>query len=80
MWFIYILSCADSALYTGVTTDISRREKEHNLKKGGACTRARLPVRLVYKESYETRSEALKREAQIKRLTRAKKLELIKYA
>jgi len=77
MWYIYILQCADNTLYTGTTTDPLRRVKEHNRKKGGACTRARLPVKLAYKESFETQSSALKREAQIKRWTRKKKLALI---
>lgn len=78
MWYMYILRCADGILYTGTTTDISRRVTEHNRKKGGACTRGRLPVKLVYKEIYSNRSEAQKREAQIKRWTRKKKLSLIK--
>lgn len=78
MWYVYILKCADGIFYTGTTTDISRRLKEHNHKKGGACTRVRLPVKLTYKKAYETRSQALKREAQIKRWTRKKKLALIK--
>jgi len=64
-------------LYTGTTTDISRRVSEHNRKKGGACTRARLPVKLMHKESYKNRSKAQGREAQIKRWPREKKLALI---
>lgn len=76
MWHVYILKCADNTLYTGATTDVIRRVNEHNRKKGGACTSARLPVKVVYKESYETQSQALKREAQIKRFTRKKKLAL----
>ena len=77
MWYIYILQCADGLLYTGSTTDIDRRVKEHNAKKGGGCTRARLPVKLVYKEPHLNRSEAQKREAQIKKWSRQKKLSLI---
>ena len=77
MWYVYILRCADGTLYTGTTTDISRRLKEHNHKKGGACTRVRLPVKLAYKKAYETQSQALKREAQIKCWTRKEKLALI---
>ncbi len=77
MWYIYILRCADGLLYTGSTTDIPRRVKEHNHKKGGGCTRRRLPVKLVYKEDYPNRSEAQKREAQIKAWSRQKKLALI---
>lgn len=77
MWYVYILRCADGALYTGSTTDIDRRVKEHNDGKGGACTRSRLPAKLVYKEILPNRSEAQKREAQIKGLSRDKKLALI---
>jgi len=77
VWYLYILTCCDNTLYTGTTTDVPRRVIEHNRKKGGACTRVRLPVELVYKESFETQSEALKREAQIKSWSRVKKLSLI---
>jgi putative endonuclease len=77
MWYVYILKCSDGALYTGITTDVSRRLDEHNHKKGGACTRARIPVRLVHKEKCGTRSEALKREHQIKTWSRRKKLAFI---
>jgi len=58
MWHVYILQCADSLLYTGSTTDIDRRVKEHNAKKGGGCTRGRWPGKLVHKEPYPNRSEA----------------------
>jgi len=77
MWCVYILRCADGLLYTGSTTDIDRRVKEHNCKKGGGCTRGRLPVKLAYKEPFPNRSEAQKREAQIKGWSRQKKLALI---
>ena len=77
MWYVYILRCADTTLYTGTTTDIPRRVKEHNHRKGGACTRVRLPVKLVYKEPCETQSQALEREAQIKGWTKKKKLALV---
>ena len=77
MWYVYILRCADGLIYTGSTTDIDRRVKEHNAKKGGGCTRGRLPVKLVHKEPFPNRSEAQKREAQIKKWSRQKKLALI---
>lgn len=77
MWYVYILRCADGILYTGSTMDIERRVKEHNRKKGGGCTRGRLPVKLVYKELLLNRSEAQKREHQIKTWSRTKKLALI---
>ena len=72
-----MLECADGSLYTGTTTDISRRVKEHNAKKGAAYTKACLPVRLVYRETHPTRSLAQKREAEIKHWNRKKKLALI---
>ncbi|PCI29982.1 endonuclease [Candidatus Wolfebacteria bacterium] len=77
--FVYILKCADDTLYTGYTTDIERRVIEHNEDiKGAKYTKARRPVKLVYYESFDSRSDATKREAEIKRLTRKGKLELIK--
>lgn len=77
-WFVYILRCADKTLYTGITTDIERRLKEHNAEKSDTrYTRARQPVALAYQESVESRSIALKREAQIKKLKRADKEQLI---
>jgi putative endonuclease len=76
-WIVYIIQCSDKTLYTGTTSDIERRVKEHNTKKGSKYTRTRLPVRLVYTETYNKRSEALKREIQVKAWTRAKKIALI---
>ncbi len=78
-WFVYMLQCNDDSLYTGVTTDIERRVKEHNhdSKLGANYTRARRPVKLVYSEQYDDRSQALKREVGIKRLKRTEKQALI---
>jgi len=76
-WFLYIVQCRDTTLYTGITTDISRRLKEHNSKKGAFYTQNKTPVELVYQESLANHSQAFKREAAIKRLTRKEKLELI---
>ena len=78
MWYIYIIQCSDNTLYTGTTTDVSRRIAEHNRSKGGSYTRIRMPVKLIYQEAYPNRSEALKREAQIKRWSKGKKLALVK--
>ena len=78
MWHLYIIRCADSSLYTGITNDIMRRIKIHNSRKGGSYTRSRAPVDLVYHEACEGKSEALKRECQIKKWTRNKKLALIR--
>jgi putative endonuclease len=79
MWFIYIVKCSDQSLYTGITTDLDRRVTEHNESpKGAKYTRARRPVNLVYSESVKSKSEAAKREYEIKQMTRAQKLSLIK--
>ena len=71
--YIYIVECADRSFYTGYTTDIVRRIKMHNAKKGAKYTRARVPVTLVYFEEYETKSEATKAESSFKKLTRMQK-------
>ena len=78
-WYVYILQCADSTLYTGVTTDLQRRLQEHNQSKrlGAKYTRVRRPVSLVYQERAESRSGACKREAAIKKLSRKAKQQLI---
>lgn len=74
---IYILKCNDNSLYTGWTNDITHRLKMHNEGKGAKYTRGRGPVELVYLEEFETKQEAMSREAKIKRLTRKEKLLLI---
>ncbi len=77
MYYVYILRCGDGSLYTGITTDVSRRVAVHNAGKGAKYTRSRLPVTLVYQESQPDKSAALKRELEIKGFTRAQKLRLI---
>lgn len=78
-WFLYIIKCRDETLYTGITTDISRRINEHNSsKKGAFYTRNKAPVELVYQEALPSQSAARKREAAVKKLTRQEKIELIK--
>lgn len=78
-WYLYILECGDGSLYTGVTTDIERRLKEHNTSpnKGAKYTRYRRPVKLVYTEIFNDKSTVCKRESTIKKLTRAQKIKLI---
>ncbi len=81
-WWVYIMQCKDHTLYAGVTTDLERRLNEHNGEgptavKGAKYTRVRRPVKIVYTEICENRSAACKREAAIKKLTRANKLKLI---
>ena len=73
----YIVECSDGTLYTGWTNDIEKRMKAHNQGQGAKYTRGRIPVELVYLESFETKQEAMKREAHIKRLKRRDKLALI---
>lgn len=77
MYYTYILECADRTLYCGYTTDLRRRLSEHNSGTGAKYTRARLPVKLAYYEEFSELSPALKRECEIKKLTRAEKLNLI---
>ena len=78
-WYMYVLTCADNTLYTGITTNIERRLKEHNgSKKGAKYTRGRRPVTLSYKENFENRSQACKSEAAFKKLTRQQKLSHMK--
>ena len=75
--YVYMLSCADGSLYTGWTNDLAKRLDNHQAGKGAKYTRSRLPVMLVYHETYETESEARKRECAIKKLTRQQKEKLI---
>ncbi len=77
MYYVYILECADLTLYIGSTNNIEKRIVAHNSSKTGAkYTKARRPVILKYSESLETKSEALKREHELKKLTRQEKLKL----
>lgn len=75
--YVYIVKCSDHSLYTGWTTHLSKRMETHNKGTASKYTRGRLPVVLVYFESCESKSEALKREAAIKRLKKEEKLDLI---
>lgn len=77
MFYIYILECDDKSLYTGYTNDVSKRVLTHNLGLGAKYTRGRLPVTLLYSESFDTKSQAMKRECEIKRYSRQRKLALI---
>lgn len=76
-WYVYIVECADRTLYTGIALDPLNRVDKHNKGAGAKYTRARRPVRLVYTEKALGRSEASKREYQIKQLRRQQKLDLI---
>ena len=73
MNYTYMVRCSDGSLYTGYTTNLKRREKAHNSGKGAKYTRGRRPVTLVYFEEFETKEEAKRREAAIKKLSKEKK-------
>lgn len=77
-WVTYILKCGDGSLYTGSTNDLTSRVEKHLSGNGAKYTRSHLPVSLVYFEKFSDRSQAFKREAEIKKLPRKKKLILIK--
>lgn len=77
MNYTYIVECKDGTLYTGWTTNLQQRVKTHNAGKGAKYTRSRLPVVLRYFESFQTKEEAMRREYEIKHLTRKQKQKLI---
>ena len=77
MWYLYILQCGDGSLYTGITTDVEKRLEAHRSGKGAKYTRGRSPLELKYWEACGTHSDALKRELEIKHLSREEKLALI---
>ncbi len=77
MNYVYILKCSDETLYTGWTNNLEKRLKTHQAGKGAKYTRGRLPVELLYFEEYEDKSEALRREVCIKKLSKVNKINLI---
>ena len=77
-YVVYILQCKDGSLYTGITNDLEKRLLTHSLGKGSKYVRARLPFKLVFQEAQLTKSLAMKRELEIKKLNRGEKIELIK--
>lgn len=76
-YYTYLARCADNSLYTGYCRNVSEREKAHNSGKGAKYTFSRRPVKIVYFEEFQTRSDAMKREAQIKKWSRLKKENLV---
>jgi len=76
-FYVYILKCQDNSFYTGYTADLGRRIKEHNTGKGAKYTRARKPVQLLYWEDHISIQDAMRREREIKRLSREKKIQLM---
>jgi len=77
MWYLYIVECSDKSLYTGITTNIEKRVKQHNDGRGARALRGKRPVALVYFENFENGTEARKREYAIKQWTKENKLKLI---
>ncbi|OGK13351.1 endonuclease [Candidatus Roizmanbacteria bacterium RIFCSPLOWO2_01_FULL_38_12] len=78
LFYFYIVRCADDSLYSGITTDLKRRVGEHNSKKLGAkYTRSKQPVTLIYKEKFSSKSAAMKREWEVKQMTKSEKELLI---
>ncbi len=77
-YFVYLMRCADESIYTGITTDVTRRFAEHKAKRGGSYTRAHGAHTILYSEKHPTRSAALMRETEIKSWPQEKKLALVK--
>lgn len=77
MNYTYVLECRDGSLYTGWTNNLEKRVRDHNDGRGAKYTKSRRPVRLAYYETYETKNEAMRREYEIKHMSRMEKLRLI---
>lgn len=78
MYYLYILKCGDSSLYTGITNDIEKRLTAHRIGKGSKYVRSHLPFQLIYQEKYDTKEEACKREFEIKHWSRIQKIQTLK--
>ncbi len=76
-YFTYLARCNDSTLYTGYTDDIKKRESAHNIGQGAKYTKARRPIKIIYWEKLQTKSLAMKREAEIKKWPKIKKESLV---
>lgn len=76
-WYVYVLRCADDTFYTGYARDLDARVKTHNAGRGAKYTRGRLPVEVLYHETFDTQSEAMSREIKLKKLTRRQKQALV---
>jgi putative endonuclease len=77
MYYTYLARCSDNSIYTGYCVDLDARENKHNKGEGAKYTRSRRPIKIIYSEKYTTKSEAMKREIQIKGWTKAQKENLI---
>ena len=76
--YMYVVECCDGSYYTGYTTDVKKRITVHNRGKGAKYTRARLPVKLIYAQGFESKEEAMSAEALFKRKTRPQKINYLK--
>jgi len=76
-WYVYIAECSDKTFYTGISNDVENRIKKHNLGIGAKYTKSKIPLKLLYQEKHKNKSEARKREIQLKGWSRKKKLWLI---
>lgn len=76
-YWVYVIECADDSFYTGYTTDVERRVREHDRGEGAKYTRGRTPVELVHTEEFDSKSAAMSREYEIKQLSRRQKEELV---
>lgn len=76
-YYVYFARCADDTIYTGYTTDLAQREKQHNAGKGARYTQGRRPVKFIYHEKHKTLSAALRREYKLKKLSREEKENII---
>ncbi|MBI2514693.1 GIY-YIG nuclease family protein [Candidatus Wolfebacteria bacterium] len=79
MYFVYLVLCKDKSIYTGITNNLKRRLKQHQSQKAGSYTRSHKAVKILHTEQFPTKSQALRREAEIKSWRREKKLKLIKF-
>lgn len=77
LWYLYVAQCSDGSLYAGVSTDVGRRIRTHNIGKGAKYTRGRRPVKLVYQRLCGNMPDALKAERAFKKLPRSRKLKII---
>lgn len=76
-YWVYVIECADGSFYTGYTTDVERRVREHDCGEGAKYTRGRTPVELVHSERFDSKSAAMSREYEVKQLSRAEKERLV---
>lgn len=77
MWYVYVLLCEDGSLYTGASNNLEKRFLYHKSGKGGHYTRSHKPIKIIYSENFESKSEALKRESQIKSCNREEKIRIL---